>query len=164
MVSWIARIWRPLTSPAVRARAVATISSGLTRRLRKNRVKRISPARLPPTRRTLMPDWPTQTSRASKQAPLFPGAGHRTVPNCLPSAAPRGSLEHHRFREWNAPQDKRAVFEMCAYRRVKPGDDGGERGEPGVPASAPPNFFSDLDNQPQLRPLLVLGERIALLG
>ena len=70
-----------LTSPAVRSRAVATISSGLTRTLRKNRVKRISPARSPPTRRTLMPDWPTLTSRASKQAPLFPGAGRRTVPN-----------------------------------------------------------------------------------
>jgi hypothetical protein len=46
----------PLANPAVRTRAVATISSGFTRGLRSKRVKRISPARLPPRRRTLTPD------------------------------------------------------------------------------------------------------------
>jgi hypothetical protein len=40
----------------VRDRAVANISSGLTRGLRRKRVIRISPARSPPTRRTLIPD------------------------------------------------------------------------------------------------------------
>jgi hypothetical protein len=46
-------------------------------------VKRISPARLSPTQRTLIPDWPTPARRASKQGPLFQGAGLRTVPTVM---------------------------------------------------------------------------------
>ena len=43
-------------------------------------------------------------------------------------------------------------------RRVKPGDDGV------APALPPPHLVRHLDDQPQLRPLLVLGQHVALLG
>ena len=47
-------------------------------------------------------------------------------------------------------------------RRVKPGDDCGGRSK--WRALPPPNLVRDLDDQPQLGPLLVLGQRIAFLG
>ncbi|WP_041679135.1 hypothetical protein [Rhizobium etli] len=51
----------------------------IDRSMRKNRLKPISPARLPPSLRTRIP-WPAVAiRRSSKNAPLFPGDGRQTA-------------------------------------------------------------------------------------
>ena len=86
VVSCTARMSRPAQAACVRPKAVATISPIVTDGLRRNRVKRISPARSPPRRRTRTPPVPCATSRSRRSAPLFPDAGPRTCPS--PSRPP----------------------------------------------------------------------------
>lgn len=68
----------------MRRAASATIISGVTASLRKNRVRRISPDRLPPSRRTRRLRPPVSTRRACKKAPLFPGGDRQTAPAHIP--------------------------------------------------------------------------------
>src|SRR5829696_3484982 len=75
-------------TPAVRAAASAAISSTVTAGLRRKRVRRISPARLAPSRRTRTPRPPVSTRRACRNAPLFPGGGRQTAPAKAPSPDP----------------------------------------------------------------------------
>src|SRR5437870_13688595 len=84
---------RPITWVQLRARAVDTISPSVTLGLCRNRAIRISPARLPPSCRTLTPLPPSATSRSYKKAPFF----ETNVPK-LPQ---HGGLpnENHRYRE-----------------------------------------------------------------
>lgn len=91
VVSWIASTCRPAARPPVRPAAVSIISSTLTAGLRTNRVILISPARLPPSRRTLTPRLPTATSRACKTPP--PRSSRRSpnrpnVPSLIPWPRP----------------------------------------------------------------------------
>jgi hypothetical protein len=83
VVSWIARMCRPRTSAAVRAAAVAIISSGVTRGLCKKRPNPTSPARSPPSGRMRAPAGPTAMSRARKSPPLFPGGARQTTPDSV---------------------------------------------------------------------------------
>jgi hypothetical protein len=71
VVSCSASTGRPAAARAVRAKALAIISLTRTRSLRKKRLRRISPARQPPRRRTRTPLVPTATSRSSKKSPLI---------------------------------------------------------------------------------------------
>ena len=73
--------WSPFDSrrTLVRASAVDSISPSVTFGLCKNRASRISPARSPPSCRTLTPLPPCATRRAHKKAPLFRAARPRTT-------------------------------------------------------------------------------------
>src|ERR1700685_2743269 len=116
---------RPATWAQVRARAVAIISSAVTLGLWRNRVIRISPARSPPSPRTLTPLPPCATSRSYKKAPLFqafvPERPQRQLHPRLPSANHR-----HRCRE-SGQSTARKRQKMCECRRRRGGGlDGGE--------------------------------------
>jgi hypothetical protein len=67
-------------------------------------------AGLPDTDQTGQQAGPPFSRRRSPNRPKLPSI------SVLPNVA-----GHHRFREWNAPQEG---LEMCAYRRVKPGQAG----------------------------------------
>ncbi len=74
VVSWIASTSRPCTRSNRCARAVATISAGVTRGF----FRQHSPARSPPSARRPIPPWPRPNSLARTKVPLFPAGGHRT--------------------------------------------------------------------------------------
>src|SRR5258708_29781380 len=76
---------RPPTWPQVRARAADLIASSVTLGLCRNRVIRISPARLPPSRLTLTLPPPYPTRRPYKKAPLLPGVRPQNLPGSPPS-------------------------------------------------------------------------------
>src|SRR4051812_41536941 len=107
VVSWIARTARPAQRAAVRAAASAAISSTVTDGLRRKRVRRISPARLAPSRRTRTPRPPVSTRRACRNAPLFPGGGRQTAPAKAPSPDPPSS--HDRESDIASPLKPKCV-------------------------------------------------------
>ncbi len=110
VVSWIAKMCRPATNLAVRAAAVCTISAGVTRGLRRNRVIRISPARLPPSVRTRTLDCPTAASRSSKNSPLFPGGGRQTAP--APLSSPPSAIPND-LRDSEMASQRKPLHDVC---------------------------------------------------
>src|SRR5271167_3925467 len=103
----MARTWRPPQRAPVRRAASTTIASGVTASLRKNRVRRISPARSPPRRRTRSPRPPSATRRACKKTPLFPGGDRQTAPDPFPPSNPPSNLK--RESERSPPCKQRCV-------------------------------------------------------
>src|SRR3954464_10346015 len=97
-------------------RRLGAISSTVTAGLRRKRVRRISPARLAPSRRTRTPRPPVSTRRACRNAPLFPGGGRQTAPAKAPSPDPPSS--HDRESDIASPLKPKCVNAVALVGRT----------------------------------------------